>query len=304
MAEELDFHLLELAGAEGEVPRRDLVAEALADLGDAERHPHPGAVQDVFEVDEHSLGGFRPEEGGVVLAAHRADDRLEHEVEFPRLGEGAERLGVGAKDGGELGRRDGGQRDQLALPVEFVGVLGAEVEELQGLLLGLVQSLPAARLGGHEHPTPLGLDPAALHLVETVAPLRLAAIDHVVVEEVVMARTLPHLRVHDDRAVDAGHFKGRRGAGRGVQLVVGRDHVVPPGLADVPLQFDAQRAVIPKTLQPAVNLAGLKEKSPPPAQGDQLFHFHDENMLRKRKGLRRGQSHFRRTKIGTVPRLV
>jgi hypothetical protein len=32
----LDLHLLELAGAEDEVARGDLVAEGLADLGDAE----------------------------------------------------------------------------------------------------------------------------------------------------------------------------------------------------------------------------------------------------------------------------
>ena len=36
LAEELQLHLLELAGAEGEVAGRDLVAEALADLRDAE----------------------------------------------------------------------------------------------------------------------------------------------------------------------------------------------------------------------------------------------------------------------------
>jgi hypothetical protein len=35
--EELHLHLLELAGAEDEVARRDLVAERLADLRDAER---------------------------------------------------------------------------------------------------------------------------------------------------------------------------------------------------------------------------------------------------------------------------
>ena len=167
---------------------------------------------------------------------------------------------------------------QRALPGQLVGVLGAEVEELEGLLLGLLEPLLAARLGGHEHPLPLGLDPAALHLVEAVAAFRLAAVDHVVVEEVVMARTLPDLRVHDDRAVQAGHFKGRGGAGRRVQFVMGGDHVVPPGLADVPLQFDPQGAVVPEALQSAVDFAGLKEKSPPPAQGDQLFHFHSEGL--------------------------
>ncbi len=284
MAEEFDLHLLELAGAEGEVPRRDLVAEALAHLGDAEGDAHPGAVQDIFEVDEDALGGFRPQEGGIVFAPQGADDGLEHEVEFPRLGQGAQRFGVGAQHRGELGRGDGSQRDQVALPVEFVGVLGAEVEKLEGLLLGVFRPRRPARLGGHERPPPLGLDPAALHLVEAVAAFRLAAIDHVVVEEVVMARALPHLRVHDDGAVDAGHFKGRGGPGRGLRLVMGGDHVAPPGLADVSLQLDPQRAIVPKALQPAVNLARLKEKSPPPAQGDQLFHFHGESTLPEENG--------------------
>ena len=39
LAEELQLHLLELAGAEDEVARRDLVAEGLADLADAEGRP-------------------------------------------------------------------------------------------------------------------------------------------------------------------------------------------------------------------------------------------------------------------------
>ena len=53
--EELHLHLLELAGAEDEVARRDLVAEALADLGDAERRLFPAGLQHVGEVDEHAL---------------------------------------------------------------------------------------------------------------------------------------------------------------------------------------------------------------------------------------------------------
>src|SRR5690606_19816037 len=46
--EELDLHLLELAAAEREVARIDLVAERLADLSDAERQPHS-------RRDEHGL---------------------------------------------------------------------------------------------------------------------------------------------------------------------------------------------------------------------------------------------------------
>ena len=73
MAEELDLHLLELARAEGEIPRRDLVAKALADLGDAEGDLHPRAVHHVLEVDENALGGFGPQEGRVLFAAQGAD---------------------------------------------------------------------------------------------------------------------------------------------------------------------------------------------------------------------------------------
>ena len=87
MAEELDLHLLELARAEGEVPRRDLVAKALADLRDAEGNLHPRAVEHVLEVDEDALRRFRPQKGGPLFAAQRADDRLEHQVEFARLGQ-------------------------------------------------------------------------------------------------------------------------------------------------------------------------------------------------------------------------
>ena len=76
MAEELDFHLLELAGAEGEIPRRDLIAEALADLGDAEGNAHAGAVQHVLEVDEDALGRFRAKEDLAVFVAHRAGDSI------------------------------------------------------------------------------------------------------------------------------------------------------------------------------------------------------------------------------------
>src|SRR5262245_55159391 len=50
VAEELHFHLLELSRAEGEVARRDLVAEALADLSDSEGDFDADGVDNVFEV--------------------------------------------------------------------------------------------------------------------------------------------------------------------------------------------------------------------------------------------------------------
>src|SRR5688572_25672952 len=58
LAEELNLHLLEFAAAEDEVARVNLVAEALADLGDAEGHLHTGGRVDFLEVDEDGLARF------------------------------------------------------------------------------------------------------------------------------------------------------------------------------------------------------------------------------------------------------
>ena len=52
LAEELALHLLKLTGAEGEVARRDLVAERLADLADAEGQLAAGRALDVRKVDK------------------------------------------------------------------------------------------------------------------------------------------------------------------------------------------------------------------------------------------------------------
>src|SRR5680860_1433656 len=57
--EVLHLHLLELERAEDEVPGRDLVAERLSDLRDAERRLAPRDLGDVLEVDEDALRGLR-----------------------------------------------------------------------------------------------------------------------------------------------------------------------------------------------------------------------------------------------------
>ena len=57
--EELELHLLELPGAEGEVAGRDLVAEGLADLGDAERRLLARRRLHRREVHEDALGRLR-----------------------------------------------------------------------------------------------------------------------------------------------------------------------------------------------------------------------------------------------------
>ena len=91
VAEVLHLHLLELEHAEREVPRRDLVAERLADLRDAERQPPARALQHVVEVHEHALRGLRPQVRRRRFVLHRADERAEQQVELALLGEPSHR---------------------------------------------------------------------------------------------------------------------------------------------------------------------------------------------------------------------
>src|SRR5262249_20103138 len=51
-------------------------------------------------------------------------------------------------------------------------------------------------------------------------------------------------------------------------------HVVPPGLLDIALEFDAERAIVPESVDPPVDLARLKDESASPAKRDQLVHIH------------------------------
>ena len=97
------------------------------------------------------------------------------------------------------------------------------------------------------------LHPRALDVVVAVAALALAAVDHQVVEQVVMPGGLPNARVHDDRRLDAGHLERPRRTLRLYTLIVRGDHVRPPGVFNVALQLDAKRTVIPQTVETAVN---------------------------------------------------
>ena len=99
--EELHLHLLELAGAEDEVARRDLVAEALAGLGDAERRLLAGVVEHVQEVDEDALGGLRTQVVQPLLVLDRAEVGLEQPGELLRLGPLAPGAAVRAGDLGQ-----------------------------------------------------------------------------------------------------------------------------------------------------------------------------------------------------------
>ena len=85
--EELHLGLLEFPGPEDEVPGRDLVAEGLADLGDAEGHLLPGGRLHVQEVHVRPLRRFGAQEDGGRILLHRPHEGLEHEVEEPGLTE-------------------------------------------------------------------------------------------------------------------------------------------------------------------------------------------------------------------------
>ena len=87
LAEEFELHLLEFAGAEGEIAGGDLVAEGLADLGDTEGHLLAGGALDIREIDEDALGRLGPQIQLVFRILGHALEGLEHQVEGPDIGE-------------------------------------------------------------------------------------------------------------------------------------------------------------------------------------------------------------------------
>ena len=76
--EKFQFHLLELARAEGVIARRDFVAERLADLRDAERDALPRRFQDIFELRENRLRGFGTQINNIFFAFDWPSVRFEH----------------------------------------------------------------------------------------------------------------------------------------------------------------------------------------------------------------------------------
>jgi len=88
-----------------------------------------------------------------------------------------------------------------------------------------------------------------------------AAVYQDVVEQVVVTDHFPHLRVHDDAAIETDHGVGRGSARRRRGIVVPAHQVAPPGLLDVPFQFYAQRTIVPETADAAVNLARLEDET-------------------------------------------
>ena len=239
--EELDFHLLQLAHAENEVARRDLVAKRLANLGDAEGQAAAGGVHHVLEVSKYPLRGFGAQVAVGLLVGDRADGRLEHHVE---------RLGVG--------------------PVAHLagkGVTHARVLERRRSLRGLGierghQRSKVVRTFTHDFGD-FGLHVGLLvfeQVVEAVALVVLLVVDHGVGKGRLVPRVPQHHAVHDDGGVQPFH-------------VVALVHVgAPPRRLDVVFQLHTEGAVVIEPLQAAVNLGPLKNKAPAFAQADEFFH--------------------------------
>jgi len=79
--------------------------------------------------------------------------------------------------------------------------------------------------------------------------LALFAVNEGVAEPRKVPRSLPDLWVHEDRGVDPHN------------IAPIRDHRPPPSVLDVALEFHPQRPVVPATVKPAVDFAGLKNKA-------------------------------------------
>ena len=249
--EELHLHLLELAHAEHELPRHDLVAEGLAGLRDAEGDLHPRALLHVEEVHEDALCRFGAEVDRAALTAHAAQLGGEHQVELPHLG----------PVGGTAHRAlDLLVDDQLAHGLQVVGVEGllhAPFHRVDAVLAALHVGVGGAELRLIE-----GLAELAARLVDLlgdlllvladvllqqhvrpVALLAVLVVDQRIVEGVHVAAGLPHGGVHEDGRVDAH------------DVLVELHHGLPPVAADVGLQLGAVRAVVVRGAQAVVDLA-------------------------------------------------
>jgi hypothetical protein len=135
--EELDLHLLELARAEDEVSGRDLVAERLADLADAERRLLARGLQHVGEVGEDALSRLGPQVVEARLVVDDAEEGLEEAGELADLGPLTDLVRVlGVGDVGEAVHRGVAvlglvRLEEVVGPVSLVGDerLGERVAE-------------------------------------------------------------------------------------------------------------------------------------------------------------------------------
>src|SRR5690606_20159457 len=118
------LHLLELARAENEVAGGDLVAETLADLGEAERRLLARRGLLLTEVDEDALGRFGAQVVQPLFGVDWAEVGLEQAVEHARLGPLA--AGSAARAGDICHRHRVGVVETLLLRERFLEVILTE----------------------------------------------------------------------------------------------------------------------------------------------------------------------------------
>ena len=90
--------------------------------------------------------------------------------------------------------------------------------------------------------------PLILRVVGAKALFTVLAIDERVGEPGDVAARLPHARVHEDGRIEP------------LDVVARADHRVPPPVLDVPLELDAERAVVPHGPGAAIDLGRLERR--------------------------------------------
>ena len=267
--EEFEFHLLELAGAEGEVLGGDFVAEGFADLADAEGDLHAGGVEDVLELGEDGLGGFGAEVGDVGLGGGGAEVGLQHEVEGAGLAEHAAGFGVEVDAvGDDVDFLFVDQFDLFGFASGFTGVLGDESADAFAEAFDVFAALRQSGDGAIPTPAGGGLGAAVFEdraglgvdVISADAFVGKGTFAHEVGEGFDVAAGFPDGGVHEDAGVEAEDVLAFAG------------HGFPPGFAEVALQFGAERAVVPDAAAAAVDFAALVDEAAAFAEGDDFLH--------------------------------
>ena len=227
LAEELQLHLLEFAGAEREVAGRDLVSEGFTDLCDTERHAHTGRTLDVLEVHEDALRRFGTKVDGVRAVLGDALEGLKHQIEL------ADRSEIGVAADGANNLMLGNKRFERVVVHTLHG-------DVHFMLLNVVFD----------------------EVIRAVARLASLAVHEGIGEAAEVPRSLPRAGVHEDCAVYARVV--------GVFL----HEFFPPRLFDVVFELYAQRTVVPRVREPAVNFTAREDKPAVFTKGNELFHRH------------------------------
>ncbi len=257
-----DFHLLELAGTEDEIARGDLVAECFADLGNAEGEFHAAGIDDVFVIGKDSLRGLGAEVSGGRIVCEGTDLGFKHEFEFARFGKGAGLGGLGADGLGALGFGALGEFPGLICEGGFVDRRGFVAGAVTNFLCELeaFRGVRAFHEGDETGGVSIEQDRRVEELVGAVTAFGFTAIHHGIREAIDVAGSLPNARVHNDAGIETDN------------VIALLDKMAPPGLLDVVAEFNAEGAVIEKSVIAAVNFGRWEDEPASFAKTDEFFH--------------------------------